>query len=360
MKLKETFKQAITKITDDKFRYRVQLVIFPILFFFVALVMSILNIFTKEYILLISTASIALVCLVCGVISIITEKGSRAIGLIFVTAVIALFTFFLITGGTSSDNFSNYWIMILPLTAMIILGLKYGSILSGVMLVIILVILETPVRGMIPAKYTDIFCTRFPLVYGACFACGALMEIVRMYTAKQLRVAEEKIRESSYIDSMTGLKNQTYISYQNIHVYDTFKEGDMFGVLFIDIDTFKQYNDKYGHLFGNEVIIAVARALDKEHHFMAGRWGGDEFMIVEKNCTNTQLVQVAQQLIKNVREIHFDEHPEITVSISIGIENVKVGKNFDPSTVIDKADKRNGKAKQTGKDKFVFEEEEDN
>jgi diguanylate cyclase (GGDEF)-like protein len=121
-----------------------------------------------------------------------------------------------------------------------------------------------------------------------------------------------------------------------------------------DIDHFKAINDQHGHLVGDSVLESVARSLQAglRESDLAVRWGGEEFLMVLKNCEPGEAVRIADNLRQTVMS-----HPvntsgqEVPVSISIGVTQLAVGEM--PSQAIDRADAALYRAKESGRNRVV-------
>ncbi|ALO42715.1 sensor domain-containing diguanylate cyclase [Pseudoalteromonas phenolica] len=139
-------------------------------------------------------------------------------------------------------------------------------------------------------------------------------------------ISELKHKQASIIhqanhDSLTGLYNRSFaIDYLNQKLKEAKRHHTKTSVFFIDIDNFKELNDKFGHDYGDSVLISVAHAIasairDKD---LIARFGGDEFMIVlEGNNPNHVLKKIALKIINKLDLLEFKKHPPITVSIGI-------------------------------------------
>ena len=90
-----------------------------------------------------------------------------------------------------------------------------------------------------------------------------------------------------------------------------------FSALMIDLDTFKHINDTFGHLKGDEVILEVARIMKRmiRPTDFAGRWGGDEFVIILPGTTLPGALIVANRLQKAFQTIQLPDHSFLTASI---------------------------------------------
>lgn len=127
----------------------------------------------------------------------------------------------------------------------------------------------------------------------------------------------------------------------------------IFGLFFIfDIDKFKDINDKYGHLVGNQVLYAVAQKteemIDKEG--IVSRWGGDEFVGALYSDKNEKLQSTLESLLIGIRKIPMQSNEELTVSIgAVMIENEE-----DFETLLKKSDKALYCSKNSGRNKITY------
>ena len=82
------------------------------------------------------------------------------------------------------------------------------------------------------------------------------------------------------------------------------REQQYFGLLWLDLDDFKQINDHYGHAAGDQALRLTARVI-REHirpYDSAARWGGDEFLILLQNCDQQTLDQLGERLCGNISQ----------------------------------------------------------
>jgi diguanylate cyclase (GGDEF)-like protein len=169
----------------------------------------------------------------------------------------------------------------------------------------------------------------------------------------------QKAEEEAITDYLTGLSNRRYLFnryYQEVRRAKRY--GRPFQVLFIDIDNFKEFNDKYGHAIGDKILKLTAEILksnSRQGGDIVARYGGDEFVLIltETTLSSTQILakrikaKIKEMVINdgNVKEIIRAE----TISVSIGI------KSFDPGhpdrNLIVEADKEMYRAKEIKKAK---------
>ncbi len=135
-----------------------------------------------------------------------------------------------------------------------------------------------------------------------------------------LRIKE--LEQLALLDSLTRIANRRYIEIQlhsRLNEYKRF--GWQFGLLFIDIDHFKKVNDQFGHDVGDKVLKMVANVLIKNSRSfdLAGRWGGEEFIVLVPNVNDSQLYTIAHKFKNLVAFSHLKiNSTTINVTVSIG------------------------------------------
>ncbi len=170
---------------------------------------------------------------------------------------------------------------------------------------------------------------------------------------QQLKNINVKLKKTSVTDGLTGLYNRKEIQSRIGEGLHCVREG-IFSVIMLDIDNFKHVNDTYGHQEGDNVIIALAKILQDSNvldakSFSAGRWGGEEFMLLLPNCDIQDANKIAERIRKCFEGIVFQRAKGITVSI--GVSQVREDDTLD--TLCVRVDEALYNAKQTGKNRVV-------
>lgn len=164
--------------------------------------------------------------------------------------------------------------------------------------------------------------------------------------------AEDYVEEN-HLDSMTKILNRKGImEYAEAKVA---KEADV-AVLMLDIDNFKNVNDTYGHPFGDAVITAVADIIKKVigNNGVAGRVGGDEFMVILNNNGDELALRNYLRGIKmNVGTLFLDKVGNNKITCSIGVSRSKVD-STDFKELYRIADKALYLAKEKGKNRYII------
>lgn len=157
-----------------------------------------------------------------------------------------------------------------------------------------------------------------PVVLGEALSTIQRLATFVTETTKELAETQKQLSFAASHDSFTGLLNRGSIEKMLCHCHeDARARGLTFSALMIDLDTFKRINDTFGHAKGDEVICEVASIL--KHMIrptdFAGRWGGDEFVILLPGTTLESALIVASRLQKAFRRIQLPDRSFLTASI---------------------------------------------
>ncbi|MGP8251932.1 MAG: diguanylate cyclase [Terracidiphilus sp.] len=154
---------------------------------------------------------------------------------------------------------------------------------------------------------------------------GAIIGAVEVFSDITSKKTIERraldLETEAYLDPLTGLSNRRHITMAVTHVM---QEADEFGIraglLVIDVDHFKEVNDRFGHSAGDEVLKTVAETLAHalRPQDLLGRWGGDEFLVLARGVDMETLKKLAERCCKLVEVsavMAGGERIETTVSI---------------------------------------------
>jgi diguanylate cyclase (GGDEF)-like protein len=139
----------------------------------------------------------------------------------------------------------------------------------------------------------------------------------------ELRTRNAELDRVSRIDMLTGIFNRRHLDEHLRRVISSARRhGRSIGLLLIDIDHFKEVNDRYGHLAGDAVLKDVAQRLRAAMRTedSLGRWGGEEFLGVLTDTPAASIGILAERMRKAVASAPFvvDEGREIPITVSIG------------------------------------------
>ena len=161
------------------------------------------------------------------------------------------------------------------------------------------------------------------------------------------------LQRMDMLDPLTGLGNNTYIEMQLKSRFTEMKKFSFsFGLLMVDIDNFKKFNEVHGRHTGDKIIKSVGQTLYSNIRFfdIVGRWKEDKFVIIILNITETKLDVVANKLRLLVSQSHIREGMHlIGVTVSIG---ATLARPLDkPETIIYRAERLSKHSKWLGKNR---------
>lgn len=178
---------------------------------------------------------------------------------------------------------------------------------------------------------------------------------------KSLEISNQKLKELSLIDGLTGLKNRRALDEHLKQQWGFLTRKQIpFSTLMLDIDYFKEFNDIYGHLKGDYCLKEVAKKLIenvKRTNDIACRYGGEEFVIIYSGIRGDQALEFADLIKQKVEELkipHEGSKCSDYVTVSIGVNYCDHSHCSTAYDAIDQADKALYMAKEQGRNCTVL------
>jgi len=156
---------------------------------------------------------------------------------------------------------------------------------------------------------------------------GRYTELERMYIDKLTRFISIAIQnnlhhESAITDPKTGLFNHGYFMQRlEQEIARVMRHGAKAGIIMLDVDHFKKFNDTWGHLAGDEVLNALALTLKRavRAEDVASRFGGEEFCALVIECDSAKLIEVAERIRSSIESMSVKfKDIELSVTASLG------------------------------------------
>jgi len=175
-------------------------------------------------------------------------------------------------------------------------------------------------------------------------------------------ITKEKACEAlSMMDELTGIYNRRKFN-QEIRNYliNYYRYGDTFSLLMLDIDHFKKFNDRYGHLVGDEVLKRVCTVVQsniREGDFFA-RWGGEEFCLIFNKVDKKEVSKASNKLLKKVREdlpIFLKERFNIECALTCSIGVTSPVSTDSAESLLARADTALYMAKENGRNRMEMQ-----
>lgn len=186
------------------------------------------------------------------------------------------------------------------------------------------------------------------IVGSGLFGLGCVALRVRTAYGEQVRQFE-RARLESLIDELTGLANRRAIQARlQDEIERSIRYGHPLSVLMIDLDDFKSINDRFGHAAGDEALASTAHAIESSIRSidLAGRFGGEEFLVLLPETATPGAEVVAERIRSSV-----EDSGRVTVSIGLAALSAD---DRDPSNLVERADVALYDAKRTGKNRVVL------
>jgi diguanylate cyclase (GGDEF)-like protein len=186
----------------------------------------------------------------------------------------------------------------------------------------------------------------------------ATMEHERLLK-EQLEVANQKLERLASLDGLTQIANRRCFDACLQQEWQRLaREQAPLSLLLCDIDFFKEYNDRYGHLAGDECLKQVAniiRQAAKRPADLAARFGGEEFAVILPNTDLHGASWVAKEIQDNLKQeaiAHAYSQVSLSITISIGIAEIIPSSQQSPLLLVEKADQALYRAKLHGKNQY--------
>jgi diguanylate cyclase (GGDEF)-like protein len=175
-----------------------------------------------------------------------------------------------------------------------------------------------------------------------------------------LKRQRDQLRRLSAVDGLTGLANRRAFGEALEKEWrGAIRRNAAISLLMTDIDDFKQFNDAYGHLAGDEALRRVAKALEGaalRPADMVARYGGEEFVILLPDTGANEAALVADRLLLAVRRLaipHEHSRGWQYVSLSVGLASARPSREMNANELLDLADRMLYKAKTGGRNRVV-------
>jgi diguanylate cyclase (GGDEF)-like protein len=187
------------------------------------------------------------------------------------------------------------------------------------------------------------------------FQGGRIEQFIDITEQKSL---QNKIELLAITDELTGIYNRRGLLEFGRHDFNrALRTSTHLGVIYFDIDCFKELNDKYGHAQGDVILIETIRRVETCLRDMDtfARFGGDEFIIIVPDADHEQCVEIAERILKEVTSSPMRVgDDDVNVNLSLGISQIRPADSL--ATLLNRADLAMYRAKQTGRGHIELEE----
>lgn len=231
-------------------------------------IMLIMNIQNQTIDMIYTSIILIVGFILSAIISGIFKKPNISTYLIAIL-VCLVFSLFIIGGG--NQGFATLWVLLVPMFAIYLLGIKPGLIVSSYFVFLLFIVFAMPARFNLSEIYNPVFIKRFPFLYLCDYTIATYFALQRDYYQKKLKL-------QAYTDGLTGVFNRRMFMEQLNSINNT----DSYSIVMLDLNGLKYVNDTFGHEKGDEYIRRTAAICQKEFdkHTRICRIGGDEFAFI--------------------------------------------------------------------------------
>lgn len=185
---------------------------------------------------------------------------------------------------------------------------------------------------------------------------NAVVVMARVKTHIALKRQGDLLRSNALLDSLTRIGNRRRFD-ADLQIFwrQCFRERTPLSLILIDVDFFKKYNDRYGHVLGDACLVSVAQALEhccQRPFDSLARYGGEEFaclLPMTDLAGATAIAQAMQTQVRNLNIEHLDSTTASVVTISLGVATLIPASDISPEQLTELADQRLYAAKTAGR-----------
>ncbi|SOC05745.1 diguanylate cyclase (GGDEF)-like protein [Ureibacillus xyleni] len=182
------------------------------------------------------------------------------------------------------------------------------------------------------------------------------VDIMRTELSSSIQSLEAKVN----IDGLTGLYNRGYFNELMVQVWeDARKKAEPLSMIILDIDYYKNYNDTYGHLKGDECLKIISHKLKDFNHepfSYVARFGGEEFVVLLRKQGDFEPEKVAEDIRKAILNLQIPHRSSATceyVTVSVGVATIVPTEDTKPTDIYTMADQALYESKNNGRNQVT-------
>jgi len=182
----------------------------------------------------------------------------------------------------------------------------------------------------------------------------------RVRTHVELKRTRDLFEKLASVDPLTGVANRRRFDAALVEEWRrSSRSGRWLSLAMVDVDHFKQFNDRHGHLAGDQCLRAIAQSLTRGMRRageLVARYGGEEFGLILPDFAPAMMPNVLRVLLDSVAQSHNDAiatAPGEVITISVGAISVVASRDVDPNTALASVDLLLYEAKAAGRDRCV-------
>lgn len=182
--------------------------------------------------------------------------------------------------------------------------------------------------------------------------------LVSHHNITQRKQAEQQVEKLAMQDALTGLANRRHFQlFLDREMRSNLRQKTPIGLVLIDVDYFKNFNDEFGHAAGDQCLSKVGRILlthARRPGDLAARIGGDEFALILGNTTFDMARRIAESVLQEVRDLNMVFSDKRKVSASLGVIALVPDDLHNGEVLYQEADKALYRAKAAGRNQVGY------
>lgn len=189
------------------------------------------------------------------------------------------------------------------------------------------------------------------------------LRLVNIELVESLSSTNKKLEQLSTIDELTKLANRRQFDWSLKKEFSRARRTkSSLSLIMVDIDHFKNYNDTYGHVKGDECLQLIAKTIQRNTQRpgdLVARYGGEEIAIILPDTTTEGALNFANTIHEAIQDLkidHVESDTNLYVSVSMGVATMKPEDNITEKDLINEADRALYQAKDTGRNRICASE----
>lgn len=267
--------------------------------------------------------------------------------------LMVLMLYLIVTGGV--ENTGPLWMYLIPPVFMFLGGQKGGLLSTAVFMSLYSIVMFYPDDALLLTSYTFAFKTRALMAFATLTFLAAFYEYSRHSTYTHVKELSKRFEQQARRDPLTQLHNRRAMLEQLEYEHNRATRNEqVFSIMLLDVDDFKQFNDTYGHDGGDRALIKLADFFQANcrKQDVVCRWGGEEFLFLLPDTTIQDATIYAERICQGTRQVNIEyDDLLLNVSVSIGVSQVAAGQPVQEALIT--ADQRLYMAKEGGRNRVV-------
>ena len=276
------------------------------------------------------------------------------------TSTISFVALLALVGLTAGGDYFILWAMLYPPLAFMLHGTRGGALAAGAFLLALYGLAFLGRHRWDGGQRSLVALSNLVGSGLALTAMVAVYEAARRHVQRSLAATQEQLRQASIRDGLTGAYNRRHFDQVlPTEMARAGRESRRLALLLLDVDHFKDFNDRHGHPAGDRALIAIAQTLERlfrRAEDLVFRVGGEEFAVLFRVARDDEASYAAESVRGAVAALPMEAGSNMTVSVGLAL--VAPQRGAVPDEVYARADRALYRAKRAGRNRVVRADDE--